>query len=300
MSARTSRPRPGRSAPDAGAHSARDHREERPEARVRPAGIAIVGIHTRGAVLARRLHAIVGELSGDDVPLGDIDISFYRDDALGRAPTDAPVVHASHLDFDLAGRTIVLVDDVLFTGRTVRAAIDALFDYGRPRAGPARGPRRPRPPRASDPPRLHRQEPADRPRRAGLRPPRGDRRGRRGGDRRRARRRRANGQGGIAMRHLLSIEDLDRADIERICDRAPQLRRGRPPRHQEGADAARPDRSSTSSTSRAPGRAPRSSWPPSASPPTSSRSSRPAPRSTRASRCRTRSRPSPPTSPRRS
>ena len=95
-------------------------------------GIAIVGIHTRGAVLARRLHAHLEELSRADVPLGDLDISFYRDDLPGRAPTDAPVVHASHLDFDMAGRTIVLVDDVLFTGRTVRAAIDALFDYGRP------------------------------------------------------------------------------------------------------------------------------------------------------------------------
>lgn len=95
-------------------------------------GIAIVGIHTRGAVLARRLHAHLEELSPAEVPLGDIDISFYRDDVGGRAPTDSPVVHSSHLDFDLEGRTIVLVDDVLFTGRTVRAAIEALFDYGRP------------------------------------------------------------------------------------------------------------------------------------------------------------------------
>jgi pyrimidine operon attenuation protein / uracil phosphoribosyltransferase len=94
--------------------------------------IAIVGIHTRGAVLARRLHERLAEISDADIPLGDIDISFYRDDLPGRAPADAPVVHASHLDFDLEGRTIVLVDDVLFTGRTVRAAIDALFDYGRP------------------------------------------------------------------------------------------------------------------------------------------------------------------------
>lgn len=94
--------------------------------------LAIVGIHTRGAVIARRLHALVEELSGAEVPSGDVDISFYRDDALGRAPIDAPVVHSSHLDFDLEGRTVILVDDVLFTGRTVRAAIDALFDYGRP------------------------------------------------------------------------------------------------------------------------------------------------------------------------
>ena len=94
--------------------------------------LALVGIHTRGAVLARRLHALVGELTGSEVPLGDIDISFYRDDLPGRDPSAQPVVHSSHLDFDLDGRTVVLVDDVLFTGRTVRAAIDALFDYGRP------------------------------------------------------------------------------------------------------------------------------------------------------------------------
>ena len=96
-------------------------------------GLALVGIHTRGAVIARRLHALVGELSGDDVPLGDIDISFYRDDVADREHRDAPVVHSSHLDFDLGSRTVVLVDDVLFTGRTARAAIEALFDYGRPR-----------------------------------------------------------------------------------------------------------------------------------------------------------------------
>jgi len=94
-------------------------------------GIALVGIHTRGAVLGQRLHALVGEMSGTEVPLGDLDISFYRDD-LERQPQGAPVVHDSHLDFDLEGRTVILVDDVLYTGRTIRAAIDALFDYGRP------------------------------------------------------------------------------------------------------------------------------------------------------------------------
>ena len=94
--------------------------------------IAIVGIHTRGAILARRLQEQLAEISDAEIPLGDIDISFYRDDLPGREPSGAPIVHASHLDFDLEGRTIVLVDDVLFTGRTVRAAIDALFDYGRP------------------------------------------------------------------------------------------------------------------------------------------------------------------------
>jgi pyrimidine operon attenuation protein / uracil phosphoribosyltransferase len=93
-------------------------------------GLALVGIHTRGAIIARRLHALVGELSGDEVPLGDLDISFYRDDV--RERPEAPIVHSSHLDFDLGERTVVLVDDVLYTGRTARAAIEALFDYGRP------------------------------------------------------------------------------------------------------------------------------------------------------------------------
>ncbi len=96
-------------------------------------GLAIVGIHTRGAVLAGRLQAQISELQGEQVPLGDVDISFYRDDLDLRDPLEAPVVNASHLDFDLTGRTVILVDDVLFTGRTVRAAIDVLFDYGRPR-----------------------------------------------------------------------------------------------------------------------------------------------------------------------
>jgi pyrimidine operon attenuation protein/uracil phosphoribosyltransferase len=95
-----------------------------------PDPIAVVGIHRRGAILARRLQALLGELLDDDVPLGAIDIAFYRDD-LGRRP-DAPVVGETELDFDIDGLTVVLVDDVLFTGRTVRAAIDALFDFGRP------------------------------------------------------------------------------------------------------------------------------------------------------------------------
>jgi len=94
--------------------------------------LAIVGIHTRGAVLARRLHLLLAELTGADIPIGDLDISFYRDDVGAKAPDSQPVVHSSHVDFDLGERTVVLVDDVLYTGRTVRAAIDALFDYGRP------------------------------------------------------------------------------------------------------------------------------------------------------------------------
>ena len=92
--------------------------------------IAVIGIHRRGAVLAQRLHALTSELLETEVPLGYVDISFYRDD-LAIRPT-APIVHATQLDFPVDGRTIVIVDDVLYTGRTVRAAIDEVFDYGRP------------------------------------------------------------------------------------------------------------------------------------------------------------------------
>ena len=95
-------------------------------------GVAVVGIHRRGAVLGVRLRDLVAELVGEPVPLGDIDISFYRDDVVTRSPGAQPVVHASHIDFPVEDATIVLVDDVLYTGRTARAAIDALFDYGRP------------------------------------------------------------------------------------------------------------------------------------------------------------------------
>jgi pyrimidine operon attenuation protein / uracil phosphoribosyltransferase len=94
--------------------------------------LGVVGIHRRGAVLAQRLRDLVDEVrdNGASLPLGDIDIAFYRDD-VGLRP-EAPVVHASHLDFPVDGLTLVLVDDVLYTGRTVRAAIDCIFDYGRP------------------------------------------------------------------------------------------------------------------------------------------------------------------------
>ena len=91
--------------------------------------IALVGIHRRGAHLATRLHRLVCDLLDAEVPLGDIDIAFYRDDISTR---EAPVVNATHLDFALEEHSVILVDDVLFTGRTVRAAIEALFDYGRP------------------------------------------------------------------------------------------------------------------------------------------------------------------------
>ena len=92
--------------------------------------VALVGIHRRGAHLANRLHQLVCDLLEEEVPLGDIDIAFYRDDIASRRPD--PHVNASNLDFRLEDYTVVLVDDVLYTGRTVRAAIEALFDYGRP------------------------------------------------------------------------------------------------------------------------------------------------------------------------
>jgi pyrimidine operon attenuation protein/uracil phosphoribosyltransferase len=100
--------------------------ERNPEA----SALALLGIHRRGAFLARRLKVLLEDLLDTEVPLGDLDIGFYRDDVSTRP--DAPVVHASHVDFDVTGRTVVVVDDVLYTGRTIRAAIEALFDYGRP------------------------------------------------------------------------------------------------------------------------------------------------------------------------
>jgi pyrimidine operon attenuation protein / uracil phosphoribosyltransferase len=98
--------------------------------------VALVGIHTRGVPLAHRLRRLIHEFSGQEVALGTVDITFYRDDVqvrAGEAPRHPqPLVRATKLDFALQGCTVVLVDDVLYTGRTIRAAIDALFDYGRP------------------------------------------------------------------------------------------------------------------------------------------------------------------------
>jgi pyrimidine operon attenuation protein/uracil phosphoribosyltransferase len=99
-----------------------------------PEGFAIVGIHRRGAVLAERVRDLAAGLIDTEIPFGTVDISFYRDD-LGirvQESQDAPVVRSTQLDFSVDGRTIVIVDDVLYTGRTVRAAIDVVFDYGRP------------------------------------------------------------------------------------------------------------------------------------------------------------------------
>ena len=98
--------------------------------------VALVGIHTRGVPLAQRLRRRIADFTGHDVALGQLDITFYRDDVRvrgGEAPIHPqPVVRDTKLDFPLEGMTCVLVDDVLYTGRTIRAAIEALFDYGRP------------------------------------------------------------------------------------------------------------------------------------------------------------------------
>jgi pyrimidine operon attenuation protein / uracil phosphoribosyltransferase len=90
-----------------------------------------VGIADRGDDLARRLAAEVNRIEGADVPVGVLDITFYRDDIGLRA--EAPEVHETAIAFDVSGKVVVLVDDVLYTGRTIRAAMDALMDLGRPR-----------------------------------------------------------------------------------------------------------------------------------------------------------------------
>jgi pyrimidine operon attenuation protein/uracil phosphoribosyltransferase len=98
--------------------------------------VALIGIQTRGVPLAQRLRNLIADFSGEEVRLGTVDITFYRDDVHvrgGEAPLHSqPVVRATKLDFPLEGMTCVLVDDVLYTGRTIRAAVEALFDYGRP------------------------------------------------------------------------------------------------------------------------------------------------------------------------
>jgi pyrimidine operon attenuation protein/uracil phosphoribosyltransferase len=98
--------------------------------------VALVGIHQRGVPLAQRLRRLIAERTGTEIPVGQIDITFYRDDVHvrgGEAPLHSqPVVRSTSLDFPLEGMTCILVDDVLYTGRTIRAAVEALFDYGRP------------------------------------------------------------------------------------------------------------------------------------------------------------------------
>ena len=100
--------------------------------RERTERLVLVGIADRGDHLAIRLASEIAKIEGDQVPVGALDITFYRDDIGLRA--EAPEVHETRIGFDITGRTVVLVDDVLFTGRTIRSAMDALVDFGRPRA----------------------------------------------------------------------------------------------------------------------------------------------------------------------
>ena len=94
--------------------------------------VVLVGIAARGDDLARRLAVELSRIENVQVPVGALDITFYRDDIGMRA--EAPEVHETRIGFDITGTTVVLVDDVLFTGRTIRAAMDALVDFGRPLA----------------------------------------------------------------------------------------------------------------------------------------------------------------------
>ena len=94
------------------------------------ARLVLVGIANRGDDLARRLAAEIARIEQQEVPVGVLDITFYRDDIGMRS--EAPEVHETRIGFDITGTTVVLVDDVLFTGRTIRAALDALVDFGRP------------------------------------------------------------------------------------------------------------------------------------------------------------------------
>ena len=96
--------------------------------------LALVGIRTRGVPIARRLARALHEINGDDVPTGALDITLYRDDLMRHAVGPQPVIRRTEIPFSIDDRKILLVDDVLYTGRTIRAALDALIDFGRPRA----------------------------------------------------------------------------------------------------------------------------------------------------------------------
>jgi pyrimidine operon attenuation protein/uracil phosphoribosyltransferase len=92
--------------------------------------LCVIGIRTRGAALAERVNKCIEQIEGEPLPMGILDITLYRDDLTLIA--SQPVVHETLIDFDMTEKKIILVDDVLFTGRTIRAALDALIDFGRP------------------------------------------------------------------------------------------------------------------------------------------------------------------------
>ncbi len=94
--------------------------------------LVLVGIRTRGVPLAKRLAAAIAQIEGAEVPVGGLDITLYRDDLSTLAYN--PIVHGTDIDFDINGKKVILVDDVLYTGRTIRAALDAVIDMGRPKA----------------------------------------------------------------------------------------------------------------------------------------------------------------------
>jgi pyrimidine operon attenuation protein/uracil phosphoribosyltransferase len=95
--------------------------------------LALVGIRTRGVPIAKRISTIVGEISRLEIPTGALDITLYRDDLMRHAVGAQPVVRSTDIPFSIDDRPILLVDDVLYTGRTIRAALDALIEFGRPR-----------------------------------------------------------------------------------------------------------------------------------------------------------------------
>jgi pyrimidine operon attenuation protein/uracil phosphoribosyltransferase len=97
-------------------------------------GLALIGIRARGVPIAARLAAQLRALTGTDVPTGALDITLYRDDLMRHAVGPQPVIRRTEINFSIDDRLILLVDDVLYTGRTIRAALDALIDFGRPRA----------------------------------------------------------------------------------------------------------------------------------------------------------------------
>lgn len=96
--------------------------------------LAVIGVRSRGVPLAKRVAAALKTISGDDVPVGALDITLYRDDLMRQTVGPQPLVRRTEIPFSIDDRVIVLVDDVLFTGRTTRAALDALIDFGRPKA----------------------------------------------------------------------------------------------------------------------------------------------------------------------
>lgn len=95
--------------------------------------LALVGIRTRGVPIARRLAQAIKEINGHDVPTGTLDITLYRDDLMRLAVGPQPLVRRTEIPFSIDDKKILLVDDVLYTGRTTRAALDALIDFGRPK-----------------------------------------------------------------------------------------------------------------------------------------------------------------------